>query len=119
MLIVDDNHDAADSTSLLLQAYGHSVVVAYDAAAALKHAHATTFDAVILDIGMPDQDGRALCRSMKNNPHLSRTVFIALSGYGQPADLALSKQAGFHQHFTKPVRIDSLLEALTGKDVVA
>lgn len=119
ILIVDDNQDAADSTSSLLQAYGHSVVVAYDGVAALERAHATAFDAVILDIGMPDQDGRALCRSMKNNPRLSRTMFIALSGYGQANDLALSEQAGFDRHFTKPVHTERLLDALASRKMAA
>lgn len=119
ILIVDDNHDAADSTALLLQAYGHTVLVEYDAQAALQRAHATTLDAVILDIGMPDQDGRELCRSMKVLPHLAGTTFIALSGYGQDSDIALSAQAGFDQHFTKPVHTESLLGALATRQMAA
>ena len=112
ILIVDDNRDAADSTASLLQAHGHVVTVEYDANAALAHARAQRLDVVILDIGMPDKDGRELCRTMKQFPHLSHTTFIALSGYGQARDVVLSQQAGFDRHFTKPVRIESLLEAM-------
>jgi CheY-like chemotaxis protein len=118
ILLVDDNHDAADSTALLLQAHCHSVVVEYTSDAALRRSRSTPFDAIVLDIGMPDMDGRELCRQMKGVPHLSRTTFIALSGYGQATDLTLSQQAGFDQHFTKPVGIDDLLDALANSAVV-
>lgn len=118
ILLVDDNHDAADSTAVLLQAHCHSVVVEYDAGAALRRCRTTQFDAVVLDIGLPDMDGRELCRQMKEFPHLARSTFIALSGYGQAIDLALSQQAGFDQHFTKPVDIDDLLDALANSAVV-
>ena len=112
LLIVDDNRDAADSTALLLQAHGHTVLVAYDAETALGYAHLHQLDTVILDIGMPGKDGRELCRCMKVIPHLARTTFIALSGYGQASDMALSRQAGFDAHYTKPAPIESLLAAL-------
>ena len=117
VLIVDDNQDAADSTAALLVSYGYRVAVEYDAEGALACAGATAFSGIILDIGMPDLDGRALCRRMKNFPHLVDTRFVALSGYGQPADLLLSKTAGFDIHLTKPVLIENLLSALGAGDI--
>ena len=112
ILVVDDNQDAADTVALLLEACGHSVSVAYGAAAALARAGAERFDAVILDIGLPDTDGRALCRTLRAMPPLRDTVFIALSGYGREQDRRASMEAGFARHLVKPVDTGALIEAL-------
>ena len=115
VLVVDDNKDAADTVALLLDACGHTVFVEYDAGAALARARAERLDAVILDIGLPDTDGRALCRTMKTLPHLADAVFIALSGYGQEQDRRASMEAGFAQHLVKPVDTGALIEALAAE----
>ncbi|MFP5393839.1 MAG: ATP-binding protein [Gammaproteobacteria bacterium] len=112
VLVVDDNQDVANATALLLEAQGHTVLVEYSARAALDVAQARALDAVILDIGLPEQDGRQLCRHMKALPHLADTVFIAISGYGQESDVALSLAAGFHRHFAKPVHMAELVDTL-------
>ena len=57
ILVVDDNHDSADSAALLLQLTGNEVRTAYDGAAALKLAPLYLPDAILLDIAMPDLDG--------------------------------------------------------------
>jgi signal transduction histidine kinase/CheY-like chemotaxis protein len=115
ILVVDDNRDAADTVALLLDASGHTAFVEYDAGAALARAGAERLDAVILDIGLPEQDGRELCRTLKAMPHLADTVFIALSGYGQEHDRQRSLQAGFDRHLVKPVDTEELLQALAAR----
>ncbi|MFC5513843.1 ATP-binding protein [Massilia jejuensis] len=112
ILVVDDNRDAADATASLLEANGHTLFVAYSARDALACARAEPLDVVVLDIGLPEQDGRALCRQMKAMPRLAKAVFIALSGYGKQSDIVLSEEAGFDRHFAKPVPMEELLEAL-------
>ena len=112
ILVVDDNKDAADTVALLLDACGHTVSVEYGADAALARGRAERFDAIILDIGLPDMDGRALRRELGAAPHLRDTVFIALSGYGQEQDRRASTQAGFARHLVKPVDTDELIAAL-------
>ncbi|MGJ7917135.1 ATP-binding protein [Massilia sp. LXY-6] len=115
ILVVDDNRDAADTVALLLDAAGHTVFVEYDAKAALARAAAERLDAVILDIGLPEQDGRELCRILKASAHLADAVFIALSGYGQEQDLQRSREAGFDRHLVKPVDIGELMQALAAR----
>jgi signal transduction histidine kinase/ActR/RegA family two-component response regulator len=119
ILVVDDNRDAANAMALLLEAYGHTVFVEYDAAAALERARTDLLDDVILDIGLPGTDGRSLCRQLKSLPHLSGTVFIAVSGYGQDADVRASREAGFDHHFAKPVQMEALLQALRTRTELA
>lgn len=112
ILVVDDNEDAANATAMLLESRGHAPSVEYGAMRALDKVRDQQFDAVILDIGLPEIDGFELCRRMRSLPHLQRAVFIALSGYGQDSDRKKSKEAGLTHHLVKPVNVDELLHAL-------
>jgi len=99
IMIVDDNADAADTLAALLQADGHDVCTAGDAAAALDAGFRA--EAYILDIGLPGVDGHALARQLRGQ--VPGATFIALTGYGQDRDRQQSLQAGFDHHLVKPV----------------
>jgi PAS domain S-box-containing protein len=113
ILLVDDNADAAQSLAALLEAEGHQVAMRDTAAGALQAALAEPPQVCILDIGLPDMIGYELAGRLRAQPALAGAVFIALTGYGQPGDRALSQQAGFDHHLVKPVdlrRLAALLE---------
>jgi len=113
ILLVDDNVDAANLLAALLSADGHQVAVAAHPEEALRLASQSKFDAFILDIGLPDIDGHELARRLQADRPSPDSLYIALSGYGQPQDQALSRAAGFHHHFVKPVdhqRLHQLLQ---------
>ena len=112
MMVVDDNHDAADSISNLLSAMGHSVDVRYDADSVLDTAELGQYDTFVLDIGLPGRDGHALARALRERGVRAR--LIALTGYGQPADRAKSLESGFDEHLVKPVEWPALEAALRG-----
>ncbi len=103
LLVVDDNVDAALTLAALLGAAGHEVDVAHNAAGALERAASGAHDAFILDIGLPEVDGYELARRLRARPNHGG-VLIALTGYGQEHDRALSARAGFHHHLVKPIR---------------
>ena len=112
VLIVDDNHDAADTLQQRLLGCGYRCYTAYDGRSALAAIRGTRFDAVILDLGLPDVDGldvaRLLRSELKDPP-----PFIALTGYGQDSDMAATKAAGFQAHLTKPLRPGEIERALS------
>ncbi|GAA0859163.1 PAS domain-containing hybrid sensor histidine kinase/response regulator [Aliiglaciecola litoralis] len=111
VLVVDDNVDAADSMSELLQILGHSVATAYTAHDALLNADSFDPDIILLDIGLPDMNGYEVAKEMlQKNRHRS---LIALTGYGQPEDVLIAKQVGFKFHFTKPVNLRDLNDAIS------
>ncbi len=112
ILIVDDNRDAAESLGIVLSAVGHAVRVEDSSMAALRRAQTDGFDVCLLDIGLPDLDGYQLVGRLRAAPLLAVAVMIALSGYGQPQDMAASKQAGFARHLVKPVDVGQLLAVL-------
>ena len=109
LAVVDDNVDAAQSLASLLEAHGHRVSTFHCAESALQAD--VCADGYILDIGLPGMTGYELAHRLRNGAGRSALI-VALSGYGQPQDRALSREAGFDAHFVKPLDPVPLLAAL-------
>ncbi|MFZ6641744.1 hybrid sensor histidine kinase/response regulator [Undibacterium sp. TC4M20W] len=108
ILVVDDNQDAADMLCTVLREFGHEVVVAYDASAALDIARRLKPQVSLLDIGLPDMDGMALANRLRELPETATSLLIAVTGYGQDEDIRKSLAAGFNAHLVKPPDMDEL-----------
>ncbi|SDR54066.1 Signal transduction histidine kinase [Paraburkholderia fungorum] len=113
ILIVDDNHDAVDSMAMLLELEGHTVWRAADGQSALRLAEENRIDVALLDIGLPDMSGHELARRMRKSSGGDDLLLVAVTGWGQPEDVQKAKDAGFDLHFTKPVNLDQLREAMS------
>jgi CheY-like chemotaxis protein len=112
VLVVDDNLDAAETLTVLLQMWGHDVRAAQDGPAALALARVEPPDVALLDIGLPGMDGYALARALRE-ARPDRILLVALTGYGHEEDRRRSQEAGFTHHLVKPVDPVSLLELLS------
>ena len=115
LLVVDDNKDAAESMSMLLEMWGHEVAFAYDGPSALETAQRWQPEAVFLDIGLPGMDGYEVAERLRELPQAKDAVLIAITGYGQEDDRRRSRRAGINHHLVKPVAPDalrSLIESL-------
>jgi len=108
VLVVDDNKDAAESMSMLLEMWGHEVVYAYDGPTALETARKWQPQAVFLDIGLPGMDGYQVAERLRELPKGKDTILIAITGYGQDDDRRRSRRAGIDHHLVKPVAPDAL-----------
>lgn len=113
VLIVDDNQDAGAMLGYMLQTAGYVVRVEEDATSALKATQDFDVEVFILDIGLPDVDGYELARRLRADARTAQATIIALTGYGQPQDRALSQAAGFDHHFVKPADHQELLLVLS------
>jgi PAS domain S-box-containing protein len=112
VLIADDNADAAQSFSSLLEISGHATRVAGDGPRALRSAQEFRPDVAFLDIGLPGMDGYEVARLLRQIPGMEGLVMVALTGWGPDEDPARSREAGFQHHLTKPADpalIDGLL----------
>jgi len=109
VLIVDDNHDGAESLAMLLEFSGHEVHKAHDGEEAVKAAERIRPDIVLLDIGLPIVNGYEACRRIRSEPWGTRMVLVALTGWGQEEDRERSREVGFDKHLVKPVDHDTLL----------
>ena len=112
VLIADDNKDAAESLSILLQLAGHEVRVAHLGSAALSLAEVFRPDTVLLDIGMPDLSGYEVAKNLRREPWAASVQLIALTGWGQDNDRRMALEAGFDHHLVKPIDLDQLKDLL-------
>ena len=114
VLVVDDNKDAAVSLSTLLEIAGAETHMAHDGEEAVALAKRLEFDVALLDIGLPKMNGHEVAREIRKRSWGSAAVIIALTGWGQAEDRALSREAGFDHHLVKPVGLEELLKLLAG-----
>jgi CheY-like chemotaxis protein/two-component sensor histidine kinase len=118
ILVVDDNQDSACSMTLLLELQGHEVQVAHAGHTALKMAHDSRPDVILLDIGMPGMNGYEVARQLRAQPAFSDTLLVAVTGYGRASDVKQTESAGFDHHLVKPIdyeKLQSLLAARSHK----
>jgi signal transduction histidine kinase len=114
ILVVDDNHDAADSLAEALEELGYAVKVAHDGPAALTAAKSFRPHIALVDIGLPVMDGYELARRLKQtSDELKDLRLVAVTGYGLEADRRRSEEAGFARHLVKPVDLNVLHEVVT------
>ncbi len=113
ILVVDDNHDAANMMAILLKTKGHDVQSVSCGVAALEAAVSYKPSLILLDIGLPGLDGYKVAQRLREQSETKHIVLVALTGYGQPEDRQRSKEAGFDYHLVKPVSIDDV-QAIIG-----
>ena len=109
VLVVDDNHDSADSLALLLRSHGHEVHVAGDGLAAVEKAERVRPDLVLLDLGMPRLNGYDAARAIRSQPWGKAMALVAQTGWGQEEDRNRTAAAGFDLHLTKPIDLAALM----------
>lgn len=108
IVVVDDNEDAADTLAELLELDGHVVQTAYTGAQAIERVQDLQPDLVFLDIGLPDMSGYEVAGRLRQLPIAQTFVLVALTGYGQEHDRRAALDAGFNEHFAKPVDFGKL-----------
>jgi PAS domain S-box-containing protein len=114
ILVVDDNLDAAESLSKLLQLMGQEVYEAHDGVEAICAADVFRPDAIVLDIGLPKLNGYEAAREIRIRAGSRPLTIIAVTGWGQDEDKQRSAEAGFDWHLTKPIDAMQLLAMLDG-----
>jgi len=113
ILVIDDNIDVAQTVGWMLETIGHEYRLIHEGKRAVEAARAFRPDAVLLDIGMPDMDGYAVCEALRAESLLKNTVVIAQTGWGRDRDRSTSRQAGFDHHLVKPVSLEALEQLLS------
>ena len=113
VLVVDDNHDAADSLGMLLRLLGAEVMVVHDGRSALAAMKSFKPAVVLLDLGMPEMNGLEVARRMREDPESRRATLVALTGWGQREDRHRTREAGFDYHLVKPADMGMLQSILS------
>lgn len=110
ILLVEDHEPTRSSLTHLLSRRNYKVTPVGSLAEARSVVCKKKFNLLISDIGLPDGNGYDLMEELKKKSHLKG---IALTGYGMEHDVSRSYAAGFAAHLTKPVRMESLDDALS------
>jgi signal transduction histidine kinase len=114
VLLVDDDPDAREMLTLVLQDRGADVTAAPSAAAGLAVLRSKVPDVIVSDIGMPGEDGHAFIRKVRRlAAHRGGDVpAVALTAYATSADAANAVAAGFNRHITKPIVADDVVRVV-------
>jgi PAS domain S-box-containing protein len=105
VLVVDDDVDARELLSTVLEQFGAKVMTASSVDEALKALAAAPLDVLVSDIGMPREDGFTLIRKIRQLEHrdLRRIPAVALTGFARIEDEQRAIEEGFQLHVAKPV----------------
>lgn len=114
VLVVDDNTDAATSLALLLRMEDYEVCTAADGEEAIEQTRTFGPQIIFMDLAMPRLDGLEAARRIRALPQGEHVRIVALTGWGQEADLQRTRDAGMDHHLTKPVSLDDLQSVLQG-----
>ncbi len=112
VLVADDSVDGAEMMAALLEALGSEAHVAHDGLAVVEVAERIKPDLVLMDVGMPGQNGLDATRQIRQQPWGRLMTIIALTGWGQEADRQRSREAGCNAHMTKPIDVAQLEKVL-------
>ncbi len=108
VLIIDDNHEVADSLAQWLSLAGHQVHTLYTGKDAIKQLPELQPDIILLDIGLPDLNGYEVAKKLRAVENVAPFILVAVTGYSQPTDSAVFRQAGFDEYFSKPMHASKL-----------
>lgn len=111
ILIVDDNEDAADMLSLMLQRLGHDVRNVSCGRDVLDVVTSFEPEVVLLDLGLPDISGYEVARLLRQAGHRDLTI-IALTGFSHASARARTVEAGIDAHLIKPVSLSDVFDAV-------
>jgi len=117
ILAVDDNETNRKLLGNFLESWNCKYSLAasgQDALTLLRKAHkaGTSFDLAIVDYMMPEMDGEALGKFIKNDPDLRNIVLVMLSSWGKHVDASRMEEIGFAAYLTKPIKRNHLFNCL-------
>jgi len=115
ILVADDSEDNRFLISSYLKSLPYQLDFAENGVVALERLRSSTYDLALVDVHMPEMDGYAVARSVRDyeNKGSNKTLpLIALTADAYPSAIEKSMAAGFNAHLSKPIRKQTLLEAI-------
>jgi DNA-binding response OmpR family regulator len=111
LLLADDDSNSAGGLAAAFELVGEfDVRVVSSAADALNAVRDGTFDVLLLEVELPDMDGRDLCRLLRRQ--LPDTPILMLTGLQAEADIILGLESGATDYVAKPIKFGELLARL-------
>lgn len=114
VLVADDNEDVAALLTVTLRLHGVEVQTAHNGVEAIDKARWFRPQLIMLDVWMPVLDGHDACRAIRGTPWGRDIRIIALTGLDREDDRRMSAESGFDAHLVKPIRMETLIQAVSG-----
>jgi DNA-binding response OmpR family regulator len=112
ILVADDDPDTRTLLRRAAEAKGFVVEVARDGAEALEKARAAPPDLVLLDVMMPELDGRDVCRALRADPTTREVPILIVSARGDETDRRVGLELGADDYLAKPIALDQLMRKI-------
>lgn len=109
LLLIDDDARLTAMVGDYLRANGYEVETASTLAAGRDKLRGTSYDALVLDLMLPDGDGLDLTRELRADPRLKRLPLLMLTARGEPLDRVLGLELGADDYLAKPFEARELL----------
>ena len=109
LLLIDDDARLTAMVGDYLRANGHEVDVAGSLALGRERLAQGQYDALVLDLMLPDGDGLDLTRALRADPRFKRLPLLMLTARGEPLDRVLGLEMGADDYLAKPFEARELL----------
>jgi len=109
LLLIDDDTRLTAMVGDYLRANGYAVDTAGSLAAGRERLRGQAYDALVLDLMLPDGDGLDLTRELRADPRLKRLPLLMLTARGEPLDRVLGLELGADDYLAKPFEPRELL----------
>jgi CheY-like chemotaxis protein len=111
ILVAEDDAMIGEIMETILSAAGHEVVLVHNGTGAIAMLNASDFDLVLMDVQMPEMDGIAATRRIRElgSSRVRNTPIIAVTSFATLQDVERCRAAGMTDHIAKPFDHDELL----------
>jgi len=114
ILMIEDNEQNRYLATFLLERNGYQVESAVDGASGVRAAESNPPDIILLDIQLPQMDGHAVARALRELRELDGTPIIAVTSYAMVGDREKSLAAGCDGYIEKPIDPDTFVDTIRG-----
>lgn len=112
ILLIEDNEQNLYLTTFLLEQNGFKVVPARSGAEGIELAGRIQPALIILDIQLPQMDGYAVARELRQNPALKDVSIVAVTSYAMVGDRERALEAGCNGYIEKPINPDTFISQI-------
>jgi two-component system, cell cycle response regulator DivK len=112
ILVVEDNMDNYELVRFILERAGYDVFLAVNGRDGVDAARLQKPDMILMDLGMPEMDGWNATEKLKSDDSTKFIPVYALSAYTLPSDRKRALEAGCDGYLTKPIHMQSFLDAI-------
>ncbi len=110
IILIDEDVDLTETVKAKLTAEGHQTFVINTGEGAFELAKRVKPHIAIVDIMLPGMTGYQMCRKLRKDPELYKTVILILTALGEEPEILHGLEQGADDHLIKPFKLDDLME---------